>query len=91
MYNRVEKKINCDIETKEKKLAEAKEYLKELESSKTASKDLNKVVEDFLSLEKPDRNLMLRLIEKIDIHEDGNVDIHFNFKELNIIKESYIT
>ena len=91
MYNRVEKKINCDIETKEKKLAGAKEYLKELESSKTASKDLNKVVEDFLSLEKPDRNLMLRLIEKIDVHEDGNVDIHFNFKESNIIKESYIT
>lgn len=67
----------------------ANEYLKELESSKTASKDLNKVVDDFLSLETPDRNLMLRLIEKIDIHEDGSVDIHFNFKKPNIIKESY--
>lgn len=91
MYSRVEKKINYDIETKENKLNEAKAYLKELENSKTASKDLNKVVEDFLALEIPNRNLMLRLIEKIDVHEDGNIDIHFNFKELNIIKESYIT
>ena len=91
MYNRVEKKINCDIETKEKKLAKSKKHLKELKSSKTASKNLNKVVEDILSLEKPDRNLMLRLIEKIDVHEDGIADIYFNFKELNIIKGNYIT
>lgn len=91
MYSRVEKKINYDIETNENKLNKAKVYLKELENSKTASKDLNKVVEDFLALEIPNRNLMLRLIEKIDVHEDGNIDIHFNFKKLNIIKESYIT
>ena len=33
----------------------------------------------------PTRDLILKLIKNISIHEDGNIDIYFNFKELNFI------
>ena len=49
------------------------------------------MVKEFLELKTPKRNLILGLIENIFIHEDGNIDIKFNFKELNIINESYST
>lgn len=91
MYNRVEKRINNNIELKEKKLNEAKEYLEKLKYNEPNSKELKKMVKEFLELKTPKRNLILGLIENIFIHEDGNIDIKFNFKELNIINESYST
>ena len=33
----------------------------------------------------PTRDLILKLIKNIYIQEDGNIDIYFNFKELNFI------
>lgn len=85
MYNRVEKKINNDIKIKENQLKDLKKQFASIKKSTITLKD---IIEKFLTMEKPNRNLILKLIDKIDIHEDGNIDIYFNFKELNIIKLS---
>lgn len=91
IYNRIKKKINNDIEIKENKLNKTKEYLNKLEKNINSNKKIENIVNDFLTLKIIDRNLILNLIEKIKIHEDGNIDIYFNFKKPFIINKYYIT
>ena len=90
MYERVHLKLSKDIEAKEIKLKETQDYLYEIENSGETAEDLKTLVQEFINGEHPTRDLMLKLINHIFIHEDGNIDIHFNFKELNIIYESCV-
>lgn len=90
MYERVHLKLSKDIEAKEIKLKETKEYLNEIENSGETAEDLKTLVNEFINVEHPTRDLILKLIDHISIHEDGNIDIHFNFKELNIIYDSCV-
>ena len=36
-------------------------------------------------MNEPSREIILKLINKIEIHKDKTVDIHFNFKGLNFL------
>ena len=55
------------------------------ENKKTRLDDL---VEEFLKLEKPGKEIVREFIEKIEIHSDKQVDIYFNFKPLQNINEN---
>ena len=91
MVDRVNNKITKEIEEKENKLADLKEYLNSIKKEEDSEEDLKRVVDEFLKGVHPTRELMLNLIDNIAIHEDGNIDIYFNFKELNIIYETCVT
>ena len=53
-------------------------------------KECDRLVKEFLNLEKPSRSIMLELINRIEIHKDKTIDIHFNFKKLNfLLKENH--
>ena len=73
-----------------------KEFEQELSGqSNTENKKtrLDNLVEEFLKLKKPSKEIIREFIEKIEIHSDKQVDIYFNFKplqELNEIKEKFI-
>ena len=90
MYERVHLKLSKDIESKEIKLKEIKEYLHEMENSGETAENLKVLVNEFINVEHSTRDLILKLINHIFIHEDGNIDIHFNFTELNIIYDSCV-
>ena len=47
--------------------------------------NVKKLVNDFLKLEKPTPETMKVLINRIEVHQDKQVDIIFNFKKLNDI------
>ena len=51
-------------------------------------KELNKLIENFLKLEKIDKIYLYRLINKIEIDKSKNVYIYFNFSKLNSMNES---
>ena len=51
-------------------------------------KELDKLIENFLKLEKIDKIYLYRLINKIEIDKDKNVYIYFNFSKLNSINEN---
>lgn len=82
---------------------EVKEYqdrIKEIEQELSGEKNkqnkdekLDNLVDEFLNMEKPNKEIIREFIEKIEIHSDKQVDIYFNFKplqELNEIKEKFI-
>ena len=47
-----------------------------------ASKQIEKNINEFLSLENPTRELIINLVEKIYIYQDKQVDIIFTFKNV---------
>ncbi len=58
------------------------------ESDKTKSESrLGNLIEEFLNMEKPTKEIIREFIEKIEIHSDKQVDIYFNFKPLQEMNE----
>ena len=51
------------------------------------SAKIEKLAKEFISLEKPTKQLLNELIEKITISENKEINIYFKFNELNEMKE----
>lgn len=81
MYKRLFNKLMKEIQQKEKEYNELKS--KKEDNRQDDSKEIEKVVKEFLKLEKPTPEIMKVIINKIEIHQDKQVDIVFNFKNLN--------
>ena len=84
MYQRIQEKLNKEISLKKDKLNEINEYLEKTNKDEDTFNIIKKEVLEFRD-RYPNRDLILKLIKNIFIHEDGNIDIYFNFKELNFI------
>ena len=69
-----------------------KDLEKELEGENTKNKEtkLDNLIEEFLEMEKPTKEIIREFIEKIEIHSDKQVDIYFNFKPLQDLNNNFI-
>ena len=81
MYDRLFNKLNGEIKQKEAEYIELKN--EQVNNSYDDIENIKKLVNDFLKLEKPTPEIMKVLINRIEIHQDKQVDIIFNFKKLN--------
>ena len=52
-------------------------------AGKDEKDNVNDVIKEFLKLEKPTPELMKVIINRIEVHQNKQVDIKFNFKSLN--------
>ena len=93
-YIRVSQKLNFErtkLNEQKKELEQKINQTEEKVSIKDKSKEekeLDKLIEEFLKLEKIDKIYLYRLINKIEIDKDKNVYIYFNFSKLNSINEN---
>lgn len=69
--------------------------IKELEQELSGENNLDKnkskldnLVEEFLKIKNPTKEIIREFIEKIEIHSDKQVDIYFNFKPLQELNEN---
>lgn len=84
MFNRLTIKYNEEIEfwkNQKKELENEFSNISEKNSNQEKEETLKKINE-YLSFEKPNRNLLVNLIDKIFISEDKTVEIHYKFKLL---------
>ena len=92
MYERLFNKLKGEIKQKEEEYIQIKN---EQENNLNDDiKNIEKSVNDFLKLEKPTPEIMRVLINKIEIHQDKQVDLYFNSRKLNNlfkIKENNIS
>ena len=88
MYERLVKKFIEEVNQKEKQYLELKKMSEN--NKEDNSQEIEKVVREFLNLKKPTPEIMKVLINKIEIHQDKQVDIVFNFKKLNDINANNI-
>ena len=85
MYERLLKKFGNEIKQKEKEYMEIKQQKEESKQDNTEK--IKSVVQEFLSLNKPTSEIMKVIINRIEIHQDKQLDLYFNFKQLNNLKE----
>jgi len=63
--------------------------IKELEQSSNLVGIIScNLIEEFLNMEKPKKEIIREFIEKIEIHSDKQVDIYFNFKPLQEVNNN---
>ena len=68
--------------------------IKELEANLKGEKitpkedKLDNLIDEFLNMEKPTKEIIREFINKIEIHEDKQVDVYFNFKPLQELNEN---
>ena len=62
--------------------------IKSQEEEKIDESEVKKVVREFLELKSIDKTILYRLIKKIQIDQDKNIYIHFNFNSLNIVSDN---
>ena len=72
-----------------KETAGAKKILEQQkeEAKQDDTEKIKSVVQDFLSLNRPTAEIMKVIINRVEIHQDKKVDLYFNFKQLNDLKE----
>ncbi len=58
-----------------------------LKNENTNKQEIEKIAKEFVSLRKPTKELLSRLIDKITISEDNIITIYFKFKELTDISQ----
>ena len=85
MYDRLFNKLTGEIKQKEEEYRKLQN--KKKESTQDNSKEIEKNVNDFLKLEKPTPELMKVIINRIEIHQDKQIDIIFNFKKLQSLSK----
>ena len=77
-YIRISGNIKKEIDNNKKNIDNLKN--ESIESNKIDNKQIEKYINEFLSLENPTRELIINLVEKIYIYQDKTIDIIFTFK-----------
>lgn len=88
MYQRLSNKLKREIEEKNELYEELNR--ERLNAEEDNDKELEKIIQNFLNLEKPNSELMRVIVHKILIHQDKQVDVVFNFRKLNRIKNATV-
>ena len=86
-------RIKNEIKEYQERIKEIEQEISGEENSKNKDEKLNNLVDEFLNMEKPTKEIIREFIDKIEIHSDKQVDIYFNFKplqELNGNLEKFI-
>ena len=77
-YIRVSENIKKEIDNNKKNIDNLKN--EQIEENKIDNKQIEKYINEFLSLDNPTRELIINLVEKIYIYQDKTIDIIFTFK-----------
>ena len=88
-YMKNANRIKEIVKSYEKAIKEFEQELSgESKQVKNESK-LDNLVEEFLNMENPTKEIIREFIEKIEIHSDKQVDIYFNFKPLQELNNNF--
>ena len=79
-YKRISDSLKKEIEENKSSIDNLKN--EKLDENKIDKKQIEKYIDEFLSLEKPTRALIINLVEKIYIYQDKMIDIIFTFKNV---------
>ena len=86
MYKRLYKKLIDEAKQKEREYIEIQEM--QNTSKQDDSENIKKLVKEFLKLKEPTPEVMKVIVNRIEIHQDKQVDLYFNFKQLNNITQN---
>jgi DNA invertase Pin-like site-specific DNA recombinase len=80
-------KIKNEIIDLQDRIKETECELSGEESKNNKDERLDNLVDEFLNMESPTKEIIREFIQRIEIHSDKQVDIYFNFKPLQELNE----
>jgi len=89
-YFRYSKPFIEEKEKLKKQKMNIEEKIEILENKKQNSKEkenVDNIINEFLKFEKPSKEMLFELIDRIELDEFKNIYIYFNFSDLDIVKE----
>lgn len=81
-------RIKNEVTEYQERIKEIQQELNGEENKQNKDEKLNDLVDEFLNMEKPTKEIIREFIDKIEIHSDKQVDIYFNFKPLQELNEN---
>ncbi len=81
-------KIKKEVEDYTKRIKEMEQELNGENVQEDKEKELDNLVDEFLNMEKTNKEIIREFIERIEIHSDKQVDIYFNFKPLQELNDN---
>ena len=88
MYERLYKKLIDEAKQKEREYIEIQQMQNTLKQDD--SENIKKLLKELLELKEPTPEIMKVIINRIEIHQDKQVDIIFNYKKLNNKKRNSV-
>ena len=82
------KRIKNDVKDLQERIKELEKELNGEDKQIDKEEKLNSLVDEFLNMEKPNKEIIREFIERIEIHSDKQVDIYFNFKPLQELNDN---
>lgn len=86
MYDRLYKKLINEEKQKQREYMEIQE--RQNTSKQNDSENIKKLVKEFLELKKPTPEMMKVIINRIEIHQNKQIELYFNHKQLNKITQN---
>lgn len=83
MFLRINAKLNDDIKNLEEEKEKLSKYIAKNNNIENIDKECTKLIKEFI--ENPPRELILKLIKRIEIFNDKSINIYFNFTKLNFL------
>ena len=81
-FNRVKIKLENELKIKQDRYIELSSNINEKKITEINHKKIEKFIDEFLSIEKPNRELIINLVDRIEIFEDKNINIKVTFNNL---------
>lgn len=88
-YTKNANRIKESVKTHEQKIQDLDALLKG-DKNQTEEKRLDNLVDEFLNMEHPTKEIIREFINKIEIHEDKQIDVYFNFKPLQDLENKFV-
>ena len=79
-YKNIHNRILEEKQLNKNKLEENLKQIAELKNN-TINRDYQKIVNDYISLKKPNRKVISNIIDRIELDENLNIDIYYRFKK----------
>ena len=82
-FTRVKIKLENELKTKQDRYIELVSNINEQTNNEMNYKKIEKFIDEFLSMEKPNRELIVNLVDRIEIFEDKKINIKVSFDNSN--------
>ena len=81
-FNRVKIKLENELKIKQDRYIELASNIKEKNNNEIKLKKIEKFIDEFLSMEKPNRELIINLVDRIELFEDKSINVKVIFNNL---------
>mgnify|MGYP006376604283 FL=1 len=79
-FNRVKVKLENELNIKQDRLLKLVEYSNYTCNKVEQNKKIDDLIDDFLSMKNPSRELIVGLVDRVNIYKDKKIDVKVSFK-----------